>query len=144
VRLLIHFFKRPFGEKVYLMEAAVLLSLMRAALLFVSFKHIAKVLGTHMQVSDQFPLLEYEKLPVIVLAVKSVKTISRNVPWKCKCLAQAAALKLMLKRRGVESTLYLGVAKKDNFMAHAWLQVGDGVVIGDKGLDDYTVVSFFT
>jgi hypothetical protein len=144
VNLLIQFSKKPFGEKVCLVEATVFLALMRAALLLVSFKRIAKVLGTHMDVSDEFSLIESDKLPAVVLASKSVKAMSHNLPWECKCLVQAAALKLMLKRRGVDSTLYLGVAKKDNFMAHAWLRVGDAVVIGGNGLDEYTVLSFFT
>jgi hypothetical protein len=128
----------------HLIEATVLLALIQVALSLVSFKRIVKVLGIHMSHSDDFSLLGYDKLPIILLASKCVKIMSRNLPWECKCLAQATVLKLMLQRRGVQSTLYLGVAINDKFKAHAWLLVGDTVVIGNNSLHEYSVVSFFS
>ncbi len=51
---------------------------------------------------------------------------ARYVPWRSKCLEQAIASKLMLRRRGYASLLHLGVKKeKGAIIAHAWLEGGD-------------------
>jgi hypothetical protein len=57
---------------------------------------------------------------------------------------QAIAAKLMLKRRGIPSTLHLGVAKEDNrFMAHAWLRSGSIILTGGAGRERFTIISTF-
>lgn len=144
MRLFIQFIKRPLREKVCLLEASILLAVFRAALLLIPFKRLAGLLGEHMLESKEYTLIECECLGHVILAVRSVKTMSRHLPWECKCLVQAVSLKKMLGWRGIESTLYLGVAKEDTFTAHAWLRVGDTVVIGDNGLQKYSVVSYFS
>jgi len=46
-----------------------------------------------------------------------------RVPWRAKCLEQALAAKMMLRRRKIANELYLGVKQEENKMlAHAWLQ----------------------
>lgn len=126
------------------MEATLFLAGARLALAVLPFKKVAGRLGEHMGQAIDFPLLESDELPAVVITVNSIKTMSRHLPWECKCLVQAAALKMMLKRRRIISTLYLGVVKDETFMAHAWLRVGDTVVLGDNGLEKYSVVSYFT
>ena len=75
----------------------------------------------------------------------SVNTASRHLPWECKCLAQALAGKAMLKRRGVASTLYLGVAKggEAGLQAHAWLRCGPRILTGGPEMAGFTVISTF-
>jgi len=52
---------------------------------------------------------------------------------------QALALQRMLAQRGHASELRVGVAKAgQDFSAHAWLVVGDRVLIGDEGARSYT------
>jgi hypothetical protein len=50
----------------------------------------------------------------------------------CKCFALSLTIKQMLKKRGIESTLYLGVKKgePDSLLAHAWLKCGSITVYG--------------
>jgi hypothetical protein len=52
----------------------------------------------------------------------------------------------MLRRRGVPSTLYLGVMKDDTagLSAHAWVRSGDVVLTGATGRERFTVISTFT
>jgi hypothetical protein len=75
----------------------------------------------------------------------AVATASRHLPGDCLCLAQAMAGKAMLKRRGVPSTLYLGLAKgsEAQLQAHAWLQCGERILSGRQGMAGFTVIATF-
>jgi len=61
----------------------------------------------------------------------AVRRSSRLVP-AATCLPQALAARVMLERRGVPNELCIGVAKANAGMleAHAWVEVGDTVVVG--------------
>src|ERR1700689_1158499 len=55
-----------------------------------------------------------------------VECAARTTWWRSMCLEKALAGKWMLRRRGIASTMYVGVAKRDGeIIAHAWL-VGEG------------------
>ncbi len=75
----------------------------------------------------------------------AITTMSRQVLWKSVCLDQAVAGKIMLWRRGIHSTLYLGLAKKDDdeLLAHAWLRSGEIILTGWREKDNYAVVATF-
>jgi hypothetical protein len=72
----------------------------------------------------------------------AIGAAARRAPWRSECLEQAIAAKAMLRRRGIASTLYLGMAR-DPVTAHAWLRVGDLNVTGGRDVDRYTVVASF-
>ena len=65
----------------------------------------------------------------------AVQAAARHIPLRFVCLPQAIAAKWMLRRRGLATTLYLGVApdraKPDAIAAHAWLRAGDKIVTGE-------------
>lgn len=70
----------------------------------------------------------------------------RYTVWDSNCLARSMAGKMMLRRRGITSTLYLGVTKDgDQMKAHAWLLAGRVRVTGVGALhgDNYRVISSF-
>jgi hypothetical protein len=63
--------------------------------------------------------------------------IGGRTPWRSKCLEQALAGRIMLGRRGIASSIHLGLDRKagatsmsQGMDAHAWLVVGDQVVMG--------------
>ena len=62
----------------------------------------------------------------------AVRRSSRLVP-DATCLPQALTTRVMLERRGVQNELLIGVAKSDAgaLEAHAWVTVGDAVIVGD-------------
>jgi hypothetical protein len=80
---------------------------------------------------------------------RALRRASKRTPWESACLARAIAGKKMLDRRGIPSTLYLGVLKdnkeKKDMKAHAWLRSGNIYLTGKEGvkLNAYTVVSTF-
>lgn len=63
--------------------------------------------------------------------------------WRSMCLEKALAGKWMLRRRGIPSTMYLGMAKRgQDFIAHAWL-VGEGQTLTGAGKTVYATLAAF-
>jgi len=55
----------------------------------------------------------------------------------------AVALRIMLARRGIGSTLHYGLSRDGGLKAHVWLSVGGTVVIGGAEASDYAEVGTF-
>jgi hypothetical protein len=81
----------------------------------------------------------------------AVAAIGRALPLtlRASCLTQALAGWIMLTRHGVVGRIRIGVASPEDlgFKAHAWLEVGGRVILGDiedvdadGGLDSYHVI----
>ncbi len=71
-----------------------------------------------------------------------VEVADRYMPGRSSCLRQAAALAWLLRRRGVATSLRIGVAREaDNLLAHSWLESGDGELLGLSDSDKYIPLS---
>lgn len=78
-------------------------------------------------------------------AAYEVNRIADKTPWDSKCLVRALAARKILLRRGVHTTLYLGVGTledKKQMIAHAWLRCGTFYVTGGDG-KEYAMVAKF-
>jgi hypothetical protein len=75
---------------------------------------------------------------------RAIERASRVTPWVSNCLPQAITAKQMLQKRGLRSTLYLGLARAsaEKVNAHAWLRCGQFFVTGGNGRG-FTVVAAF-
>ncbi|MFQ5486703.1 MAG: lasso peptide biosynthesis B2 protein, partial [Desulfobacterales bacterium] len=111
IRLIGSYFKKPFAEQALYLETAFWLGVSRLAILFLPFRWIAPFLGTHMAQSDENA---YRDRKTAIFISRAILTMSCHLPWECKCLAQAISGKMMLCRRKIPSTLYLGVSKKED------------------------------
>ena len=143
MRRLGRFLRLSSSDRRLFVEAAIWLGIARLCILMVPFRWITPFLGRHMAESPQTTAPEQKEITERISRV--VQTASRHMPWECKCLTQAIACKSMLKRRGLRTTLYLGVAKggEENLKAHAWLRTGDLIVTGARDMDRFIVVSTF-
>ena len=76
---------------------------------------------------------------------KAIQRASHYSIHSSKCYDQALAGKLMCKWRKLPSTIYFGLSKneKDNLIAHAWLRVGNRIITGKRGHEQYTVVASY-
>ncbi|HEX8744014.1 MAG TPA: lasso peptide biosynthesis B2 protein [Thermoleophilaceae bacterium] len=119
-------------------EAVAYLALARAAVIAVPFRVLARRLG----VAQAETPASAGPPPASLRVAWAVDAAARRVPWRSECLEQAIAAKAMLRRRGIESTLYLGMAR-DPVVAHAWLRVGDLNVTGGRDVGRYAVVASF-
>jgi len=140
-RLPFKFLRRPQTEQRLFLEALFWLALSRLAILTIPFRRIAPFLGkTMVETSSDFLVLD---LPIQISW--AVRTASRYTPWESKCLAQAMAAKIMLKRRRFPSTLYLGLLKEGEkgLSAHAWLRCGDRILTGAPVHRQFKVVAAF-
>ena len=73
----------------------------------------------------------------------SVERVARFTWWRSMCLEKALAGKWMLRRRGISSTMYVGMARKGSeFIAHAWL-VGEGQTLTGAGNVSYAPLAAF-
>jgi hypothetical protein len=72
-----------------------------------------------------------------------VRGWGNRVPWRALCFETAVALRMMLARRGIGSTLHYGIARDEGLKAHVWLSVGENVVIGGREAADYPEVARF-
>jgi hypothetical protein len=116
----------------------------RLALLMLPFGRVAPLLGRRMAESPSVTMPPAQHAQAQRLGW-AVRTMSRYVPWECACLAQALAGKMMLRRRRLPSTLYLGVARQGTtaLAAHAWLRCGTLILTGASGHQQFTVVATF-
>ena len=82
-------------------------------------------------------------------AAQAVDAVRRALPLtlRASCLTQALAGWILLTRHGVVSRVRIGVssAEQQEFKAHAWLEVGGEVILGDEvgeesGLDSFHVI----
>jgi len=124
-------------------EAWLLLAFARAMLILLPFKRIAPLLG---RVNEEVPTDDSDGNKAVLKNIQvAILRGSRYSPWRTKCFEQAIAGKVMLKKRGIKGTLYLGVFKDqaNKLRAHSWLKAGDMVVTGGPVIEQYTVMSKF-
>lgn len=73
-----------------------------------------------------------------------VDRICTRTVWESKCLVRALTAQRLLKRKKIDSTLYLGCGMdQDKMIAHAWLRCGEMYVTGGNG-EGYGIVSKFS
>ena len=72
----------------------------------------------------------------------AVRATSCYVP-RATCLTQAMAAQILLLRAGYDPKVKIGVAKNEKklFEAHAWLVLGDQVLIGGTEVERYTALT---
>lgn len=77
--------------------------------------------------------------PPVERVAWAVVVTSRAVP-RATCLTQALAGQVLLARYGYPARLHIGVARAGagGLEAHAWLESGERIVIGDRELERYT------
>ncbi|HEX8054627.1 MAG TPA: lasso peptide biosynthesis B2 protein [Thermoleophilaceae bacterium] len=119
-------------------EAVAYLALARVAVVVLPFRVLARRLGVR-HAETPASATDNPGLGGIAWAIGAA---ARRAPWRSECLEQAIAAKAMLRRRGVASTLYLGMAR-DPVGAHAWVRVGDVNVTGGRDVARYAVVASF-
>lgn len=138
------FLDKPLSQKLLLIRIFLLLNVAGAANLLLPFKVYARFLGEINSESARNPQdIDWQYVDRVSQHIKNVSKVS---PVEFKCLVQATVGKVLLAKKGMESTLYFGV-KKDaiqNLKAHAWLRVGPKIVLGGEVADEYNVVSRFS
>lgn len=135
--------RRPLRDWLWVIEATATVLSARWLILTTPFKRIGPQLG-HSQ-AETLPTVPAEQQVIARRISWSVQAASRHAPVDLVCLPQAIAAQRMLVRRGVPSTLYLGVKLPEaaSLTAHAWLRAGDRMVTGDQARPGHTTLASF-
>lgn len=138
------FLQLPKAKRWLLLEATLGLGLARLAVLTLPFRWIMGGLGQ--QLGAAATTIQPTQLADVQDIAWAIRLVSRRTPWHSNCLAQALTGLVMLQRRGIAGTLYLGVLKgRDRHLAaHAWLHSNDMIVTGGSQLERYTVLAHFS
>jgi hypothetical protein len=133
------------GEEKNLFYSAIKIALSsRLFILFRTSNKLPEILG-NAHIESPYELSTTEDI-IVAKVYRATRRSSVYLPFKEKCLIEAIVAKSLLKKYGMDSTLYLGVARDGNkeLLAHAWLRYGNKIVVGKKGMDKYISVEWFT
>lgn len=135
------FFKLCPGQLLMIPEAIWLTGWYRHRILHRPFSELSPKIGSLGKESPaDFPI------PPEVWQVRQiVRAVSRRMPWTCNCMVRALTMKNMLARRGIGSTLYMGVALDDtgHMEAHAWLRCGSKYISGEAEMTRFTATAIY-
>ena len=118
----------PYQKKKLFAEAMFLVVVIRLSLWVFPIRRINKLLS----VFEKYVLDKQSVNWVLIKSVAdAVSVCSHYVPY-ASCLTQALATQTLLRRRGQESTMKIGVDKDESgkLLAHAWLEVEGEIIIG--------------
>lgn len=136
------FLKLSVENKILVMEATVLLLLTRLTIRFLPYRVLRKMLGRHKVVAVNQTVDE----ALIRRISYFINRVAPRMPIECTCLPQALTGKYMLKRRGIKSTLYIGLGphKTQKLMGHAWLMVNHMTITGGTGNEKLAQLGYFS
>ncbi|WP_188689756.1 lasso peptide biosynthesis B2 protein [Pullulanibacillus camelliae] len=139
VRLLLELDRKTVG---LFLEAFFYLGWARL-LIALPFSKVSPSLGVHMRETSH--LESKHQRQTLRCVQQAITLVSRHTLWRNPCLVKAITAVLMLKRRNIACTLYLGTAKDDegNMIAHAWVRSGSRYITGAEEMDSFTVVGTF-
>jgi hypothetical protein len=139
VRRFVRLFRLDPGRRSLLLRAVALLWKHRLRLWFRPFR-MPEAAETGSPASSPLPEARWPSPGLIGWAVTAA---SRLVP-RSTCLVRALAARSLCRRYGYPCRLQLGARRGDagDLEAHAWLEIGDEVIIGGgEVLGDYTPFS---
>jgi hypothetical protein len=75
----------------------------------------------------------------------AVEAWGRRVPWKAVCFQRGLAAHVMLRRRGLNSILHYGVARKEaeGLSAHVWVSLDGTILLGGREAPDFICLATF-
>jgi hypothetical protein len=119
------------AERVILLQAVLLLILVRFALRWLSLSRVQKLVGRAARHS--------KRVCAAHRIAWAIQTAARFIPG-ATCLTQALAAQALLTRHGYNPSLTIGVMKDEQrgFEAHAWLTCHEQILVGGPEVGRYT------
>ena len=136
------FFRLPWRDKAAWAESLILFWAFRVALRAVPFRRFKRLLGPP---GEKFSLPgEPPQRPLDPQAARVARWLRRiEKRHPDTCLAQALVARVMLRRRGLPSTVSFGVRQQEGgeYQFHAWVTHDERVLTGGGALRTYSVIS---
>lgn len=129
MKLLIKFAARAWPDKVLLVRSLALVCIVRIGLWGLSYKTVQRLVDTPLaEQPHASPQATWAYQQRVVAAVEAV---GRRLLGSKPCLTQALVARRMLRQKGIDAILRIGVTKDGHeLLAHAWLEREGRVVIG--------------
>lgn len=138
-------FQLSLTDWVLLAQCIYFLAISKSKIKLLKFQKVAPTLG---KINDEARSIltptEYAQAEKIRLFIMRA---SRFVPWRSVCMDQAMTGVILLKKKRIPCTLYMGVRKKESgkgLDAHAWVICGEQIVLGGQKSKFYTETARFT
>lgn len=133
----------PFKDQLLFFIAFILSGIARFLIIAIPFKKIQSYIGISKDESPYEDIVEEEWH--IIKRVRKIGLLAcRYTPWESKCLVKALVVNWLLRYYKIPTTLYLGVAKDKNLLAHAWLRCGPCIITGGDVQRDFVEVAKFS
>jgi hypothetical protein len=129
-------------------EALALLAAFRLCLAIVPVNKIMDAI-THSKIAAPQPggmPLNEREITAARRVQWAVQAIARHSPMQFVCFPQTLAAYLMLRWRGLASTIVYGVARspEGKMLAHTWIEMGDGYVVGGEESEGFAPIERWT
>jgi|SRR5215210_2885631 len=137
MRRLHKFLLLPAAEQRLLISASLLLLVVKVGLVLLPFRTVRSMLAKLMGLHLGFRGVNHCPAEKIVWAVELAGHL---IPRASTCLTQALTAQVLLLRRGHPALVHIGTVKGEGgeLRAHAWVESGGDVVIGEYDLEQYT------
>jgi len=134
-------------EKLWLVMLYPFSGLVRAAILTLPFRLLARHLGQHNQNYELSPLVSEQQRMLAWRIGRVTELVACYTPWESQCLVQAIMARTLLGFYGIPYVMYLGARMpgdlEETINAHAWVKVGPWIITGRQGHQTYCIVSSF-
>ena len=142
-RKVLRFSRFPKAVKLLFVEALFTSLWVKISLKFFPFKRVLTWQGAVNKESDRNPQ------PDTLFIRKNIKTAlqlcNRYSLWPTECYTLSLTGKLLLRRRNISSTIYIGFKKDEGkYKGHAWLRANDIYISGFKESKEFQVTLLFS
>jgi hypothetical protein len=134
----------PFKTKLLFIEAFFTSGWVKFCLTIFPFNHVMSWLGT---VNIESSTEANDESLVLRRQIKTAIDLCRKyAPWRTECYTMSLTGRIMLKRRKLPSTLYVGFMKDETgkYKGHAWLRANDTYISGFKESKGFKVNFIFS
>jgi hypothetical protein len=133
--------RRP-ADLLLMAEALVLLAFFRVCLAVVPVRRIIRAV-THGTVEGEElneGILDEREMTVARRVQWTVRAAARYSPVEFVCFPQTLAAYVLLRWQGLASTIVYGVGRspEGELLAHTWLRMGDGYIVGGEESDGFS------
>lgn len=121
-------------------EAMAVLVAASLAVRFLPFRTVARL--SSRRVTRPAPA---DPAQTIALVAWAVGAAARRARFRAVCIEQGVAAQLMLRRRGIDSTMYYGAANRpdEGLAAHVWVRHGAIDVVGCEEAPGFALLASF-
>ena len=124
------FFALPAEQKKLILHAAILLPIADMALHMFGYRKTQQALARNSKEQKIQISPDAGQFAQAQVVANCVRLAARNGPYRTTCLRESLVTWWLLQSRGMPVLLKIGIAKdKENFNAHAWVELGDTPII---------------